>query len=269
MSPQNLQSLVIWIIALAVVGAFVAAYFTHTGEERHVEALKAYREGEKSKSSSDKEEAFQRSLNLYKQLADDYPSPHGTGALYYNIANTYFQLGQYPSSVLYYYKALKLDPWNDEAWGNLEVALKKLQQEPPEQRSSWMTFLSPSLGISEPHRFQMFFTFALATLLFGSFYIWKGMESFKKYAWIAGVCAGLMLVSLFLSNFVESTEAVVLRPTMIYRDAGKQYAKVLDNPLPEGMKLEVMELVEDGRWVKVRTPQGSSGFVPVDRLGVI
>ncbi len=269
MSPHNLQSLVIWVLALALVGAFATAFFMHTGEDRHVEAFRAYREGEKAKTPVEREDAFRRSLSLYKQLSIDYPAPHGTGALYYNIANTYFQLGQYPASVLYYYKALKLDPWNDQAWGNLQVALRKLQQDPPAERSIWTTILTPSLGLSEPQRFQMFFYFSLAVLILASCYIWKGIPSLKMYAWLAGICAILMLASLFLSTFVEPTEAVVLRPTLIYRDAGKQYARVLETPLPEGMKLEVIDLVDEGRWAKVRTAQGTLGYVPVDRIGVI
>jgi tetratricopeptide (TPR) repeat protein len=255
------------VLALGFV--IIASLLSGQGEGRHIEAYRSYQKAERSQVSAEREEHFNKSLMLYKHLEDDYQTSHGNGKLQYNIANTYFQLGQYPSAVLYYQKALKLDPWNDQAWANLQVALKKLQISNADARPWWQSIFSPSLGIPETQRLQMFFALALAAILFAAFYIWKEIEKFKSYAWIASSLAFAVLVSLVLTHFSEPAEAIVLRPSDVYRDAGKQYAKVQSNPLPEGVKLQIIELTDEGRWAKVRTPEGVQGFVPIDRIGII
>lgn len=269
MSPRNVQGLILWCIVLALGIVIIASLFLGQGENRHIEAFKTYQKGERAASPAEREQSFNRSLMLYKQLEDDYQTSHGTGKLQFNMANTYFQLGQYPSAVLYYQKALKLDPWNDQAWSNLQVALNKLQLPSANSRPWWQSILSPSLGISAAQRFQLFFAFALAGLLFASFYIWKELDKFKRGAWIASSLALIFLVSLLLSHFSEPTEAIVLRPADIYKDAGKQYTKLQKEPLAQGVKLELLELTNEGRWARVKTPDGLQGYVPIDRIGVI
>lgn len=269
MSPQNVQALILWSIVLAIATAFIFSFFARQAEDKHHEAFRAYKKGEAAQTPSDREGAFRQALMLYKQLEDDYQVTNGTGKLQYNIANTYFQLAQYPAAVLYYQKALKLDPWNDKAQANLNVALSKLQISNTADRPWWQIILSPSLGMSEAQRFQMFFALCFAAVILASFYLWKELDHFKRYAVIAAGLAIAFLISISLSYFTEPTEAIVLRPTSLYRDAGKQYVKVQEAPIAEGVKLEIQTLVQEGRWAKVRTSEGSEGFVPIDRIGII
>lgn len=269
MKPQQILGLIIWVIAIAVIFALGYSIIYGAGNGKPEMALHAYQKGEKSRSAADKEAAFNEALSLYKQLEKDYSANSGSGALYYNIANTYFQLAQYPAAILYYHKALKVDPWNDDAWNNLQVAYSKLNL-PVQKSHRWLDVVfSPELGMSEPERFQLLFGTALAALIFGSFFIWKEIHAFKKYALLAALACMLLLISLGISIFFKPTEAIVLRPTLLYRDAGKQYAGVQEAPLAEGEKLQVLEMVDDGQWVKVRTSNGVQGFVPVEKVGVI
>ena len=54
--------------------------------------------------------------------------------IYFNRGNTFFQMGKYQEAIEAYKKALELDPGDKEAKHNLELALKKLQENPQEQQ---------------------------------------------------------------------------------------------------------------------------------------
>src|SRR6185436_2984911 len=54
--------------------------------------------------------------------------------IYFNRGNTFFQMGKYQEAIESYKKALELTPSDKEAKHNLELALKKLQENPQEQQ---------------------------------------------------------------------------------------------------------------------------------------
>src|SRR5688572_1318682 len=60
--------------------------------------------------------------------------PHLNQKIYFNRGNTFFQMGKYQEAIESYKKALELAPSDKEAKHNLELALKKLQENPQEQQ---------------------------------------------------------------------------------------------------------------------------------------
>jgi Ca-activated chloride channel homolog len=56
--------------------------------------------------------------------------------VYFNRGNTFFQMGKYPEAIESYKKALELSPGDRETKYNLELALKKLQENPQEQQKN-------------------------------------------------------------------------------------------------------------------------------------
>ena len=56
-------------------------------------------------------------------------------SIYYNKGNAFFQTGKFAESVESYKKALELDPKDLEAKHNLELALRKMQENPQQQES--------------------------------------------------------------------------------------------------------------------------------------
>jgi len=57
-----------------------------------------------------------------------------TGKIQFNRGNTFFQMSKYQEAVEAYKKTLEYDPADKEAKHNLELALKKLQENPQEQQ---------------------------------------------------------------------------------------------------------------------------------------
>ena len=55
--------------------------------------------------------------------------------VHFNRGNTFFQMGKYPEAIEAYKRALELSPGDREAKHNLELALKKLQENPQQKNS--------------------------------------------------------------------------------------------------------------------------------------
>lgn len=56
--------------------------------------------------------------------------------VYFNRGNSLYEMGQYPQAIESYEKALELDPKDRDAKYNLELALKKLQENPQKQKQN-------------------------------------------------------------------------------------------------------------------------------------
>ena len=54
--------------------------------------------------------------------------------IYFNRGNSFYQMGQYPQAIESYQKALELDPKDRDAKHNLELALRKIEENPQQQK---------------------------------------------------------------------------------------------------------------------------------------
>lgn len=70
---------------------------------------------------------FARATELYLEIA----ATEGTSSnLYYNLGNSYYRQGKLGKAILYYERALRLDPANKDARANLEFVNSKITDEP-------------------------------------------------------------------------------------------------------------------------------------------
>jgi hypothetical protein len=86
---------------------------------------------------------------------------------------------------------------------------------------------------------------------------------------LMGVCYLLFLMSLLYSRYVEALEGVLVKSTFLYRDKGKEYAKVLDHPSSTGLKVQILDVQANGTWLKILTPDGTLGYVPAESIRLI
>ena len=101
-----------------------------------VEGNAAYEEGN-----------YDQAMSLYRQIEE---SGMESAALYYNMGNTYYKMKSYPMAILYYEKALKLDPGNEDIRTNLEIAnlaiVDKINVLPQSFIARWWNGLKTSLS---------------------------------------------------------------------------------------------------------------------------
>lgn len=261
---------VILLFAGAVVSHYTYKISRHQDLREHLRGAHAdYVKGESAETVGDREDAFNRSLAEYLDLERTYHPVYGNGRLYFNIANSYFQLGNYPFAALYYYKAQKLMPRDETVKRNLETALGKMGLTDKKEKTVFHKIFFFHFLTSIPERLQLIFFFFLAVFLSFSIYIWTRREAFFKVGKLTVFIGLIFLASYTFSHYLSPIEAVMVKSSGLYRDSGFQFAKVQEEPVLSGRKVEVLDVINHGEWLKVRLPNGNLGYVPQEAIRII
>lgn len=265
----------ILINSLLVLGFFCAIlitiffYFFYQSSSNDVkEANNSYKEGESSTTVSIRKAAFNHALELYLELENHFQPEFGNGKLYFNIANTYFQLEEYPLAILYYYRASALSPYDKTIQDNLSIALSKVHVQNKAEKTPFKTIFFFHNLLPLPIRFQIFFIFSLVALIMFSMWFWGFNKKLKLGALFFLSISIIMFFSLLYSYFLENPSAIIIKPTSLYRGAGTQFAKVSDIPVEAGSKVTVLQVDEDGEWLKIEE-NNTIGFVQSNSIKII
>ena len=235
------------------------ALFSHASENQLIiaKANKAYADG-----------LFTNAADLYKQVLS---SGNESWELYYNLGNSYFKMNDFASAILYYEKAKKLNPGDEDINFNLKVANNKIADkiEPlPEMfYKRWYRNLVELFPVDSWARITVL-TFILS-LFFALFYVMFQRIYLRKVGFWGGILFFVLsLVSFHFSfqNFKtlqNNTEAIIFTPTVTIKSSPDE--KSIDLfVLHEGTKVKILDNI--GNWYEIRIANGSVGWLPVSSL---
>ena len=198
-----------------------------------------------------------------------------SGDLYCNIGDAWFKQGETARAILYYERALKLDPSHSDARYNLEFAgtliQDKIDSVPEFFLASWVRKLSR--GLSSNVWSLLFFLFlaaALAALLV--FWLGRTRALRKTGFYLSILCILLSVLSLSFAGaqraaYLKSEEAIIMRPVVPVRSApGAEGAKDLFI-LHEGTKVRVIDRVSD--WENIVLSDGRQGWISASDADLI
>ncbi|MEX1013091.1 MAG: hypothetical protein WD595_02735 [Waddliaceae bacterium] len=226
----------------------------------------AYERGVETSVPKEREEAFNEALNLYMQL----PQPkRGGGALYYNIGNTFYQLGEYPYALLYYAKASKQMPESQALDHNISLAREKAGLPPKEPSSIFKNIFFFHTFFSFSSRMQFFLSFSFLSFALFSLHIWFPLRFFKLSSICMGLFAALFLLSLAYTRYIEPMRAILVKSTSLYRDDSTAYAPVRSEPAKAGQEAIILNITKEGMWLQIETEDGELGYVQKRALQVI
>lgn len=260
--PQYIAVPFFVFAAIAILSVFFYVY--QRSDPRAAQADSAYRAGETAKVVADRKKAFNEALSYYLEMENDYHPRFGNGKLYYNIGNTYFQLEAYPRAVLYYLRAEALMPRDKRVERNLQLARGKLAL--PQTEVEGVGF---PIVMSLPERLQLFAAAALTALCLLSAWLWTDQRWFRNGAIVVLALTTVLSLTLAYTRYLAPLEGVLVQASDLYRDAGWQYAKVGEDPLPAGSEVELLGRDPSGKWFKILTAQGAIGYVPQEALSVV
>ena len=214
---------------------------------------------------------YKEAEKMYVQLLEkDYISDD----LHYNLGNALFKTNQLAKAILHYEKALKINPSNEDAAYNLELAnnktIDKVEAIPDLFLYRWWQAIYNFLSVDHWAKLTVIL-FTLALLGF-SLFLFSSAISLRKLGFYSIlIFTFLALASWFLASqhnkaFSAEKSAIIMLPTVNILSAPSEGSSQLF-VLHEGTKVNIKDKTEG--WLKVSLPNGNEGWIVSSELEVI
>ncbi len=219
---------------------------------------KAWDEGNKAYIDGD----YKRAIECYDSIID---RDRYSVKLYYNLANAYFKVGETGRAILYYNKALKLAPSNDDVRYNLTIAeaqtKDKIAVVPEFFLNRWMRGIRNSMSctawsVLSLVAFAAVFAFALLFLLSGRIAVRKT----GFYGALAALLAFVITASFAIAerrDMLRREQAIVMSSAISVKSSPDRSATDLF-VLHEGTKVRIATEI-DG-WYEIVIADGKKGW---------
>ena len=204
---------------------------------------------------------FDSAVVCYEQSEDCGIS---SSILYYNLANSYFRQNRIGNAILYYERALQINPTDPDILANLNYARMNIVDRIPEPERSIVESILHYLHTLLPltHRLitlliLLFFAvifFALALFVKGNLRLWMTYLVVLDFLIIIplSISSGISVYSLENKKYAVITETKI--EAMNEPDGGKTLFL-----LHEGTKVQVLKVARD--WSFIALSNGVSGWI--------
>lgn len=210
------------------------------------------------------------SEGLYNNAIENYSKVLQNGyvsaGLYYNLGNAYFKTNDLASAILYYEKARRLAPDDEDIQFNLNVAnsriTDKIEEIPVIFYKRWGNRILNSFDLTTWARFNVAL-FIIILVLITVFFL-SGKLLLKKITfWTAIIVFVFFLLTLTFSiqsyhRINKIHEAVVFNPSLTVKSSPTENSVDLF-VVHEGTKVSITDQL--GIWYEIRIANGSAGWV--------
>ena len=209
-----------------------------------------------------------QAVQLYTAITDKglYSAP-----LYYNLANALFKSGETGGAILYYNRALRLAPGDEDIRHNLEYAERstkdKIEEIPKFFLVSWAKKVRSTMSCTAWTVISLLLL--AATLASCLVYLLSQRIAMRKAGFYGMAAALLLCIATTLmawserNMLVERNEAVVMSSSLSVKSSPDKSATDLF-VLHEGTVVTIGSTV-DG-WAEVRIADGNKGWVEIERI---
>lgn len=212
------------------------------------EGRKAYESGQ-----------FDSAQAIYQKLIEQ---GYQSFELYYNLGNSYYKLGDLASAILYYERAKKINPLDEDLQFNLGLVTSKITDKVTVAEPGPLETLTMSLSSDAWGGISVFFFILFLISLFFFFYL--SSLPFKRFFLTALIIFILISgISFFLGlhnrQILLSDQAVIFAPAVTVTSAPGKTGKELFI-IHEGLKVEILEA--SGEFLKIKLSDGNVGWIP-------
>ncbi len=250
-------------IALTALGLLIlfSSSAAPAGEE---EAVSRFRRANDLYARQD----YAGALRLYREIIDQ---GWESAPVYYNLGNAYFKEGRLGQAILSYRKAEKLSPSDPEIKKNLQYARRSVKDDLAALKPPLFTRIKESLVRLFPLRTWFLLT-SFLYLLTGLWIITAAVfRPLKKLLFpVLKVLLPIFIMAALLTGFgyfyYSAPRGIVLDKAVVAR-----YGPAEDNAsafeLHQGSEVRVAR--KKNGWIQVILPDGKTGWLPADSLGLI
>ena len=238
------------LVTLSVSASSVSA-------ERWEAGHKAYIEGN-----------YEQAIEEYKAILD---GGEYSMKLYYNLANAYFKTGAIGKSILYYNKALRIAPSQEDVRHNLAIAEAQTKDRisviPEFFLNRWLRTLRNSMSCTA-WSIASLVSFALL-LVFALLFLLASRIRWRKAGFYGALCGFLLFLvttSFAVSSrndMLQHDEAIVMGTAISVKSSPDRSATDLF-VLHEGTKVSVISEVDE--WREITIADGKKGWVEVKNI---
>ena len=209
----------------------------------------------------------------------DYEMISGMGlesaALYCNTGDAFFKDGNVPMAILYYERALKLDPSYEDARYNLDLMNAAIQDRiDPVPEFILKVWAREVCYIMDSDAWAVcFLVFLALTFAMVLLFLLAPTAGGRRAGFFVGIV--MLLLAAFSAGFsvwqkkdyMKADEAVVMRPVASVKSSPSAEASTDLFILHEGAKVRILD--EVGRWRNIELADGRQGWLPADDMEVI
>lgn len=218
------------------------------------------------------------SMGQYETALNDYIEIEKNGyqsyKLYYNMGNAWYKTGNMGKAILYYEKALKLNPAGEDALNNLQIAklqtLDKIDVLPEFIVSTWIKDIR-NLMSSNGWGYTAVGLFAVVCIMLLLFKF-APTTGGRKLSFVLACVVFLFFIFAVLFAFSlrakakSEDNAVVMVPVSNVKSAPNSTGNNLFI-LHEGSKVEILE--QAGKWCRIEISDGRQGWLEEKDIEVI
>lgn len=214
----------------------------------------------------------------YTQAIEDYNKIVASGKvsaeLFYNLGNCYYKENQIAKAILYYNKALRLDPLNKDIQHNLTLAsaqtANKIDPLPKFFLVEWTDSVANLFSSNGWAKASLFLI--VLTLIATAIFIFSNTYMKRKLFFIVGcIGLGLFIISICFSirqkdRLLHSGDAIVMESSSAVKSSPDFSDKDLF-VLDAGTKVTVIETV--GSWNEIEIENGNRGWIEKKNIETI
>lgn len=222
-------------------------------------SLELFQKGNRNYDSGN----FKSAIKTYQQLLD---LGIKDATVYYNLGNSYFRDKQLGKAILYYRKAQKLSPRDNDIATNLNYSRLFVLDKIKGSSNFSSIFTDRILNWGTVNEFTFLtFLFYLGSASLGVVTFFKREKIIKR---ALAIFLALFLILLFfavikISGDSRQQEAVVISSAVeVYSGPGKEFT--LQFTGHEGLEVKIEQEKDD--WYLVSLPNGARGWLPQDNL---
>lgn len=218
-----------------------------------------------------KNNRYQLAIDEYNKLLLD--GFEGT-SLYYNLGNAHYRLGKIGYAILYYEKALKLSPNDEDVKHNLALSKLNLKDKvdtlPPFFIFNILEGLLASFSITG-WTIIVYIFFILGLLASIAYFFSRNITEQRISFFTGVVLTSVLILSIILLTVKMNKEfnvkdGIIIEPSVVVKSS-PDYSSKDSFQIHEGLKVRLEDNVDD--WVKIRLDDGKIGWIMQKSIGII
>ena len=214
---------------------------------------------------------YDKAIEAYQQVVN---SGYEGTSVYYNLGDSFYREGKLGYAILYYEKALRISPGDDDVIHNLKIAnartVDKIDALPKFFVFQWWEDLLAAFSVTG-WTYASYLFYILLLLSIG-LYFFARRPAIQRYSIYLGSLSFILLIVAGSLLTIKLNREANVRSAIVIEQAAT--VKLSPDPtsndafiIHEGLK--VRELNRIGDWIEIRLQDGKEGWIPQSDIATI